>query len=389
MDQETFYSDMSSLNNELINLQREMVKQNIELEKRNVELKTSKEALLESQRLFAEVANTTPALFWMSAQDTTRIWFNQPWLDFTGLSMPEVIGNGWEKQVHPDDLQNYLNVYHQAFDSRQPFNIEFRLRGSNGDYRWFYDQGTPRYDIKGKLLGYIGFCFDFTARKTTEQLKDEFISMVSHEIRTPLTVLIGAIGVAMSEGITPQEIQEMLREAMNGAESLNQIVSNLIELSRYQSDRLTLKKEAVDVAEMVSGVIKKGKSLTDNHRLLTGFPSELPLVLVDRIRVELILANLLSNAAKYSPEGTEIRVLVRLEDSHLIINVSDQGVGIPREKQGSLFQAFERLENKDRPAKGLGLGILLCKLLVEAHGGKIWLESEPGKGSTFSFTLPC
>jgi PAS domain S-box-containing protein len=234
----------------------------------------------------------------------------------------------------------------------------------------------------------ISTLLDITERKQAEQVKDEFIGLVSHEIRTPLTILMGAVGVAMSEGISSEDARSMLREAMDGAESLNHIVNNLIELSRYQSDRLSLKKEPVDVAAIVANLIKKDKIPMSNYRLLMDIPEELPCVFADRVRLELILVNLLSNAVKYSAEGTEIKVSARPEGGYLTISVSDQGVGIPLEKQARLFQAFERLENTERPARGLGLGLLVCKRLVEAHGGKIWVQSEAGKGSTFGFTLP-
>jgi signal transduction histidine kinase len=225
------------------------------------------------------------------------------------------------------------------------------------------------------------------ARKM-QAIKDEFIGMVSHEIRTPLTILIGSLGVAMSEGITPEDARDLLQDAMDSAESLNQILDNLIELSRYQSDRLSLKKEPVDIENTIHNLIAKKRISTSTHQLILEFTENLPRVPADRVRVELILMNLLSNAIKYSPEGSEIRLSAKPEDEEMVIRVSDRGVGIPVDKLGSIFQVFERLENSARPTKGLGLGLVVCKRLVEAHGGKIWAESEVGKGSTFIFTLP-
>lgn len=226
------------------------------------------------------------------------------------------------------------------------------------------------------------------ALKTAEQLKDEFIGLVSHEIRTPLTILIGSIGTAMTEGISPEDARAMLHEAMDGAESLNHIVDNLLELSRYQSDQLALKIEPIDVAAAIRGLVEKEKIHTSRHNLVLDVSDSLPTVHADKTRVELILINLLSNAVKYAPEGTEIRLSVSYNTSNVVISVEDHGIGIPAEQLGGLFQPFERLENASRPAKGLGLGLLVCKRLVEAHSGLIWVESEPGKGSTFSFTLP-
>jgi signal transduction histidine kinase len=229
---------------------------------------------------------------------------------------------------------------------------------------------------------------DFTERKKAEQLKDEFIGLVSHEIRTPLTILMGAIGVAMTEGITPEDSRHILRDAMDGAESLNHIVNNLIELSRYQSNRLSIVKETLDLVKELTLLVDSERVHMQKHHLEVDIPPALQSVSADKVKLELILVNLLSNAVKYSAQGTTIRVSARKTGAFLTISVSDQGVGIPLEKQSMLFQPFERLDNADATIKGLGLGLLVCKRLVEIHGGAIWVESEPGRGSIFKFTLP-
>jgi signal transduction histidine kinase len=228
---------------------------------------------------------------------------------------------------------------------------------------------------------------DFTERKKAEQLKDEFIGLVSHEIRTPLTILMGAVGVAMTEGISPEDMRSLLNDAMDGAESLNHIVNNLIELSRYQSNRLSIVKEPLGLVEEVHFLIDVERVHLHNHRLSVDIPAGLK-VTADKIKLELILGNLISNAIKYSGEGTIIHISAARKDNFVRISVADQGVGIPPEKRAQLFQPFERLDNAGATIKGLGLGLLVCKRLVEAHNGTIWVESEPGKGSVFSFTLP-
>jgi len=199
-------------------------------------------------------------------------------------------------------------------------------------------------------------------------------------------VLMGALDVAVTEGITSEDAQDMIKHALESAESLNNIVNNLIELSRYQSDRLALKKEAIDIGTVLNNLIESPKINLADHRLIIDIPHDLPSVPGDKVRIELILLNLLTNAIKYSDEDTEICISARAENGQMIVNISDQGAGIPREKQANLFKAFERLENPDSPVRGLGLGLLVCKRLVEAHGGTIFLESEPGKGSTYSFS---
>ncbi len=247
---------------------------------------------------------------------------------------------------------------------------------------------VPLLDPDSKIRGSVAVAANITEQKQAMLMKDDFIGMVSHEIRTPLTVLMGALGTAMTEGITPEDARTMLQDAMHGAESLDQIVSNLLELSRYQSDRLALHKEPIDLAAVTRNIADKVRSRADSHKMVLDVPEGLPLVKADKVRVELILQNILNNAVKYSAEGTEIRIAVRNTGNALAVNVKDQGKGISLEDQVKLFKSFERLTETSTTKPGLGLGLLVCRRLIEAHGGEIWVESELGKGSVFSFKLP-
>ena len=242
--------------------------------------------------------------------------------------------------------------------------------------------------VDSDIRGYVISLTDVTTLKQVEQMKDDFISLVSHEIRTPLTVLMGALTVAMSTDTSPREAQGLLEDAVYGAESLENIVDNLLELSRYQANRLALSKKRVDVATVVRGVVKNQKKRYQTHHFLVEVGENLPAVAADETRLVMILRNLVSNAVKYAAKGTEIRVSVLRKGKDILVSVSDQGPGIPVEEQSRLFQAFERLEAGATKSKGLGLGLLVCRRLVEAHGGRIWVESKVGKGSTFYFSIP-
>jgi len=260
--------------------------------------------------------------------------------------------------------------------------------GKNGGGPVYLLLRSGKIEDKDGVNGYMVNLTNVTDLKHIEQLKDEFIGLVSHEIRTPLTVLIGALNVASNADITQEERLAMIQDAINSSVSLNHIVNNLLELSRYQSKRLSLQKEAIDVAAFLTTLLEERQTRTDKHRLVVNIAPGLPLLHGDKTRIELIILNLLDNAAKYSGEGTEITVSAQAHRSGLVFSVCDRGIGIPEEHQNTIFESFVRLENSAKPTKGIGLGLLVCKRLVEAHGGQIWVESEPGKGSTFSFTLP-
>ena len=229
---------------------------------------------------------------------------------------------------------------------------------------------------------------DVTSRKKADELKDEFIGMVSHELRTPLTITMGALYTAQDKGISEKDAQELLRDAIIGTETLAGIVENLLELSRSQANRLELNKQQTDVNEIAQNVVKKLQNKSGIHRLVVAIPETIPSVVVDPIRVERIMFNLVENAIKYSPKGGEVKISADQTGDNIIVRVTDHGPGITLDDQKKLFQSFEQLDISNRRAmQGVGLGLKVCRTLVEAHGGRIWVESEPGKGSSFCFTL--
>jgi len=237
--------------------------------------------------------------------------------------------------------------------------------------------------------GYLAYTMkDITERKKADRTKDDFIGMVSHELKTPLTVFLGAVKVAMTEGISIDDRRELLSDASDSAESMVSLVDNLLELSRHQANRLTLNRSSVDISRVIHDVIERDKSRLASHRLVLDIAPGLPPLEADQLRLERVLRNLLDNAVKYSATGTAIHISVQKDIDHLLIGVKDGGKGIPAEEQEKLFQSFERLHETSVTRPGLGLGLLVCKRLIEAHGGEIWVDSAPGKGSTFWFTLP-
>lgn len=250
--------------------------------------------------------------------------------------------------------------------------------------------GAQDYMVKGQADGNLlrRALLYAIERKKADRIKDEFIGMVSHELRTPLTILTGALGVATTPGVSPEDARSVMDDAKQAAQSLADIVDNLIELARYQANRLALQKSPMDISAVAHSTIARAARHDHTHKFKLDSNETLPPVIGDRMKVELILRNLLDNAIKYSAQGTEIRVSARRQPENLVISVTDKGIGIEADQIDNLFQPFTRLETGQKLAGGLGLGLLVCKHLVEAQGGRIWVESKPGQGSTFSFTMP-
>jgi len=246
-------------------------------------------------------------------------------------------------------------------------------------------------DADGEPFCMMASFVDITERKKLEQLKDEFIGLVSHELRTPLTVIGGCLSTLLTEWnrLSPSEVQQLLKDALLESQSLSHLIENLLELSRAQAQQLALYSELIDVKTLVRVILHKIKRQAPSHRFSISIPDKLPSINGDPLRIERIIYNLLDNAAKYSPPGSHIKVSAYAEPERLVIGISNHGKGLSSSEQARIFGPFQRLEN-NRPdqARGAGLGLMVCRRLVEAHGGEIWVESKKGRGSTFFFSLP-
>ncbi len=276
--------------------------------------------------------------------------------------------------------------------SGESTEVELELKGRDGQVIPVWAKLVRPRDGVGRGQRTTIYMRDIAERKKLDQLKDEFIGLVSHELRSPLTVIIGAVNTALDEwhNLSREELHQLLKDAAIEAEALSHLLGNLLELSRAQADRLRLNVEPVSLRRSTKKAIERlGRQSYPAHHLVVDFPGRLPPVHADELRLERILYNLLENGMKYSPEGSEIRVSARREDGHLTVSVKDQGSGISPRDQSKLFKPFHQVgQVVPGPLGGAGLGLLVCRRLVEAHGGRIWVESEPGNGSTFSFTLP-
>ncbi|MGA2368478.1 MAG: PAS domain-containing sensor histidine kinase [Dehalococcoidia bacterium] len=251
----------------------------------------------------------------------------------------------------------------------------------------WYDE-TVYCDTENNSFRFYGM--DVTGRKKLDQVKDDFIGMVSHEMRTPLTVIMGALDTLSqdSEKLAPDERKQLLEDAAIESDELSHILDNLLELSRSQADRLKISHNAVVISDLLKKVIGKfGKQ--PGHRFILKSNGGIPVIEADPLRIERVIFNLVQNAVKYSPGGGPIELFADKQDGFIRVGIKDSGIGISSYEQARLFNPFQRVERgKYDTSKGIGLGLVVCKRLVEAHGGRIWLESEEGKGTTVFFTLP-
>ena len=266
-------------------------------------------------------------------------------------------------------------------------NIEMVLERAAGSRITVLSSAAPLLDKEGKVTTAVVVFRDISEQKQAERIKDDFIGMVSHELRTPLTVVNSAIKTARDKRVSPEDRRVLLEEANSSAESLARILDHLLILARSQAGRMTLDRRQTSVAEVVGTCLKAFHRNYPDRNITKKISRGLPLVLVDQDRLASIITNLLDNAVKYSDGGGAIKISVSQTKADLVVGISDHGNGISLQDQKRLFEPFGRLHPEGSP-KGIGLGLIVCKRLVEAHGGRIWLESKVGRGSTFRFTIP-
>lgn len=250
---------------------------------------------------------------------------------------------------------------------------------------------APFRDPEGRVSGAVAVFQDISKVKEAEQLKDEFISLVSHELRTPLTSIKGAARTLLRHysSLGEETSLELLRDIDEESDRLYRLVENLLDFSRSEAGVLKLATEPVHLGRLAAGVLAEMKARVSGRDLLFSFPPDLPHAEADPVRVEQVLRNLLDNAMKYSHEGEPIDVSARVARGMIQVSVRDRGIGIPAEDRERVFQRFQRGKHTSGiSGQGAGLGLAICRRLIEAHGGRIWVESASGKGSTFCFTLP-
>jgi signal transduction histidine kinase len=265
-----------------------------------------------------------------------------------------------------------------------------RLTPSEAAYRRFRCYTAPVRRREGATIGRILVLRDVTRESEAERMRTALVSNVSHELRSPLTSIKGYVETLIQGGPWEPELEHEFLEIIAGAaDKLGGLVDNLLDAAKMDAGMLSVEYEPVRVERIAAAIVSRAQPLTTQHELRIEAESGLPLVSADPMRVEQVITNLLENAIKYSPPGEPIAVQVR-GGAMLTVSVTDHGVGIAPEDAAHLFERFYRADTRfTRATPGVGLGLHICKGLVEAHGGHIWVESAgAGQGSTFSFTLP-
>jgi PAS domain S-box-containing protein len=309
-----------------------------------------------------------------------------------GWRAEEVMGkhiHDW-RFVPDEDVQMVDLVLDQTQNGHDLHNVtrnrNYRKDGTVIDVEWY---NSIFRDDSGSVISILSLAQDITERKQAERLKDELVSTVSHELRTPLTSLRGFTELMLRRNYPAQKQREFLSIVHSESVRLTNLLNDFLDIQRMESGRQNYQFKPVALASAVQETVALFSVNDTKHKFLMDIPASLPPVHADHARLRQILTNLLSNAIKFSPHGGVVTVAAKREGAAVTVSVADQGVGIPPEALSQLFSKFFRVDNQEtRSIGGTGLGLALVKKIIEAHDGRVWVESEAGKGSTFFFTLP-
>jgi PAS domain S-box-containing protein len=350
--------------------------------------------LKKSEERFRQLADLGPQIVWLSGPRGDLEFVNQRWVDFSGLDFeatrdPKQI----ENHLHPDD--GVLKHWHEAVTAGRGFELEARLRGKDGEFRWFMMRSVPVRDVEGKILRWFGTSTDIHQNKIlqlelrqTNQDLEQFAYSASHDLREPIrsirifSELLSARYGDRLEG----RGTEFLEYVRGSASRIETLVGDL--LAYTQTSRLEKPREPTNANPAVKAALENlAGAITEAGAVVEC--GVLPSVRVEATPLQQLFQNLIGNAVKYRRQGVPpvVRVEAQLQGSEGLFSVRDNGIGINSEYKERIFGLFKRLHTGDEYA-GTGIGLALCQRIVERHNGRIWVESEPGEGSTFYFTLP-
>lgn len=348
------------------------------------------EALQQSEALFRSLSECSPIGIVRANASGKCTYTNPRCQAICGFTFEEALGDGWQRFVHPEDLERYLSQKIAAIESQQEVSVEVRNIHRDGTIRLCRVRMAPVVSALNQLISYVGTVEDITESRAVEQMKNEFISIVSHELRTPLASIRGSLGLLASKVLDdePETAKHMLAIAAVEAERLVRLVNDILDLERLESSKITLDQQWCDAATLIQQAVEILQPIAEENRIALSV-SSLPLqIWADPDRIIQTLVNLLSNAVKFSPPDSVVTISVQAADEVLFC-VRDQGRGIPADKLETIFGRFQQVDTSDSRQKGgTGLGLAICRNIVQQHGGRIWVESSLGKGSTFYFTLP-
>jgi PAS domain S-box-containing protein len=357
-------------------------------------------ALRESEGRFRLMADSAPVMLWVSGPDKLCTFFNKGWLTFTGRSMEEELGNGWAERVHRDDLGRCMAIYSAAFDAREMFQMEYRLRRADGEYRWILDNGAPRFEADGAFAGYMGSCVDVTDFKRTQE------QMLAAQKLESLGVLAGGVahdfhnylGCILADAVVTMSELEVNSPARDSLERIEAVAVQAAQIVRQIMDYTGQPPEdagPVDVAQLVREMADILQAcIPKQAKLVLNLPESLPISRANSTQLRQVIMNLALNAGEaIGGQGGTIAIAggagggedrtIESKEAYVYLEVSDTGAGMTAAVRGRIFDA-----SFSTKGAGRGMGLAAVREIVRVHGGTIQVTSTPGAGTCFRVLFP-
>jgi PAS domain S-box-containing protein len=367
--------------------------------------KKAEESLRENERRFRTLGDNIAHLAWMTAPDGYVFWYNQRWIDYTGLSLEDMKGRGWEKVFHPDHLDRVRAKWLQHLESGESWEDTFPILGKDGQYRWFLSRAFPIKNAQGEIISWFGTNTDITEQKLSEEELERLVSertaklqetigeleafsySISHDMRAPLRAMQG-YSRALLQDYSPQldqTAQRYLERIQRGANRLDLLIQDVLAYSKVSKGDIAL--HPVDLEKLIDDLILAHPDLQE-PRALIRIDRPLPTVMGHEAYLTQCITNLLGNAVKFVPEGKKPQVRVRAEvsDNDLRLWFEDNGIGIDPAHFKRIFEIFGQV-HPEKQFGGTGIGLAIVRKAAQRMNGEVGVESQVGHGSRFWLQL--
>ena len=376
-------------------------------------------ALRQSEETLRLLAESMPQMVWMCRPDGWNIYFNQQWVDYTGLTLEQSHGHGWNIPFHPDDKSRAWNAWNKATETGGKYDLECRLRRADGAYRWFLIRGVPLRNDRGEILKWFGTCTDIDVMKKAEgeinllnaklgehsanlekqvsertaALRDSIKSLetltytIAHDLRAPLRAMAGYTEALLEDVPLNETGRQYAEQIHHSAERMSHLIKDLLDYG--QLTHLEVPISPVSFATEIEKLIRHFEIEIRQTKADVGVEDDMPVVMANARLLDQVLSNLLSNAMKFVAPGATPKIRLRAEKRGVMARLwmEDNGIGIAAEYQDQIFGVFHRLHTAEE-YPGTGVGLAIVKRAVEMMKGRIGVESEVNKGSRFWIELP-
>ncbi|HEX8494060.1 MAG TPA: PAS domain S-box protein [Pyrinomonadaceae bacterium] len=354
-----------------------------------------------SEERYRSLADAMPQMVWTARPDGFVDYYNRRWFEYTGMTLEQTAGWGWQPALHPDDVEIALRRWATAIKTGEDYQIEYRFkRAADGQYRWHLGRGVPMRDHEGRIIRWFGTITDIDDQKRAEEAaqetnraKDNFLATLSHELRTPLTPIIGWVHMIRTGMIPVNEFEHGLGIVNKNSHALMRLINDLLDMSAIMSGKMRIESVPVSLNAALREAIEAVLPDAQKRRIrikATDCEQDDVMVNGDRTRLVQTFSNLLNNAVKFSSNDSAVSIKCEMDGGYQRIVVEDEGQGIHPDFLPHVFERFRQAdESKTREHGGLGIGLALVKSFVEAHGGRVTAESAGvSQGSRFSIYLP-